>query len=230
MNHDLEIFERRLHSEWLPEFCKDVKRQLSTDGFVEKSLKVTNFDAANFIRALDGGIVHDSGGGRYRCHRSNAFEQIFWEGWKSKKPRSLTLWVEPVITIATVARLHLDYGWPVESLCMQSKSWAFDFAVFKDESGANEFIAGEVKKNARELDSLMENMMEFGRLGSDECEEGGPRKNAFKKWHALRLCKAPYFWAVGPDNYTRLFSVAYRSDKTAKFTQVGLEDLVHHCG
>ena len=226
MDFDLEIFERRLRSEWLPAFCNDVKRKFSSEGFVEKSLRIAGFDATNFIRALDSGVVTDFGGGRYRCHRSNAFEQIFWEGRKANVPRPLTLWLEPVITIGTMARLHLDYGWPVEALCMQSKSWAFDFAVFKQPS-ASEFIAGEVKKSARELDALMAHMIEFGRLGSDNCDGSAPRKNALKKSQALQLCKAPYFWAVGPDNYTRRFSVAYHDDDTAEFTQVSLEALIN---
>lgn len=226
MHPDPESFERRLRSEWLPDFCNDPKRNFSTEGFVEASLRLADFDATNFIRALDSGIVTDSGGGRYRCHRSNAFEQIFWEGRKAKFPRPLTLWLEPIITIGTMARLHLDYGWPIETLCMQSKSWAFDFAVFKDSRGS-EFIAGEVKKTAKELHALMVHMIEFGQLGSESCDGGGPKKNAFKKWQALQLCKAPYFWAVGPDNHTRIYSVVYHDGNKAEFTQVGLESLVN---
>jgi hypothetical protein len=70
----VDIFKRRLNEEWLPAFCHDEARRHSTDGFKAASVKVSEFDAENFMRALDSNIVKDSGGGRYHCNRSNAFE------------------------------------------------------------------------------------------------------------------------------------------------------------
>lgn len=223
---DLDVFKLRLRYSWLPDFCTDEKRQYDSSGFKESSIKLSEFDAKNFIRALDSGLVKDTGGGRYRCHRSSAFEQIFWNGSKSIQPCPLWLWVEPVITIGTIARLGLDFSWPAETLCTQPKGWAFDFAVFKSESSENEYIAGEVKKSKRELDELIRNLMEFGRLGMTKCDSDHPKRiNSFKKWIRLQQCKAPLFWAVGPNDYTHLFSVNYGSDETAAFTEVSLSTL-----
>jgi hypothetical protein len=226
LSTDLEIFKHRLYDEWLPAYCKDDKREYSTAGFKPESIKISEYDAVNFMRALDSGFVIDSGGGRYRCERSNALEVIFWEGSKSLEPRPISLWLEPVITIGTIARLGLDYGWPEKCLCMQSKDYAFDFAVFKSKSNENEYVAGEVKKTSNELDKLISNLKEFGKLGAIECDSDNQNRiNSFKKWVALLRCKAPLFWAVGPNNYTYLFSVEYNNDNTATFAEVELGQL-----
>lgn len=223
---NLDEFKLRLRYKWLPEFCADEKRQYDPAGFKNSSIKISEFDAKNFIRALDEGLVNDSGGGRYRCHRSSAFEQIFWNGSKSIQPTPLWLWIEPVITIGTIARLGLDYSWPAEALCNQPAGWAFDFAVFKSESSENEYIAGEVKKTKRELDELIRDLTEFGRLGLTECDSDHPKRvNSFKKWNRLQECRAPFFWAVGPNDYTHLFSVNYGENHTAVFTEVPLDRL-----
>ena len=155
MATNLQRFTHRLQTEWLPAFCADKDRRFDPSGFKESSITITEVDAGNFLRALDSGLVYDAGGGRYHCARSNAQEQIFWEGPKSIQPRPLKLWVEPVITIATMARLRFDFGWPAEVLGMQSKNWAFDFAVYRSATNKNERIAGEVKTSSAKIDELM---------------------------------------------------------------------------
>ena len=85
------------------------------------------------MRALDAQLVNPEGP-YFLAARSRAREQIFWEGLKSKPRRSITLWLEPIITIGMRARLHFEKGWPAESLGAQSKDWAFDFVCY----GANE--------------------------------------------------------------------------------------------
>jgi hypothetical protein len=109
---------------------------------------------------------------------------------------------------------------------MQSKDWAFDFAVFKETSSESEFVAGEVKKSPKELDSLIENLVAFGQQGASECPSiHRDVVNSFKKWLALLRCNAPFFWAVGPNNYTHLFNVVYNTENNASFTEVQLEQL-----
>lgn len=218
---DLQLFTKRLQAEWLPTFCSDRKRQFSPSGFKESSVSVTDFDAGNFLKAIDSGLVYDAGGGRYHCARSNAQEQIFWEGWKSTKPRSLTLWVEPVITIATMARLRFDFGWPAEVLGMQSKDGAFDFAVYRSATAEIERIAGEVKKSKAEIDELVFQLRAYGQTGATAPSSALPKHiNSFKKWTALLRCRAPLFWAVGPGDYTRVLDVQYSPAGTAVFSDV----------
>ena len=94
---------RRLHREWLPTYCIDAKRQYDPDGFKPESIKVTSDDARDFMRVLDAGVVWDIGGCRFRAHRSSCRESLFWEGSKAKTPRSITLFMEPVVTIAWMA-------------------------------------------------------------------------------------------------------------------------------
>ena len=166
-------------------------------------------------------MVYDSGGGRYRCARSNAQEQIFWEGRKATQPRPLTLWMEPVITIATMARLKFDFGWPAEVLGMQSKDWAFDFAVYRSATDTNERIAGEIKKSKAEIDELVLQLRAYGQTGaSAPLSAQSKHINSFKKWTALLRCRAPLFWTVGPGDYTRAFEIQYGLDGTAVFSDV----------
>ena len=221
MANNLQLFTERLQAEWLPTFCTDPDRQFSLSGFKDSSIKITDFDAGNFLRALDSGLVHDTGGGRYHCARSNAQEQIFWEGLKSVQPRPLTLWIEPVITIATMARLRFDFGWPAEVLGMQSKDWAFDFAVYRSATDKNELIAGEVKKSKSEIDELVLQLRAYGQTGATVPLSALPKHvNSFKKWTALLRCRVPLFWAVGPGDYTRVFDVQYGPAGTAVFSDV----------
>ena len=195
-------------------------------GFKLDSINVSDFDANNFLRALDSGLVKDVGGGRYCCPKSATFEQIFWEGKKSIIPRPITLWNEPIITIGTIARLGLDFGWREETLCMQTKDGAFDFAIFKEACDQTEFVAGEVKKSEKEIDLLIADLIEFGEVGKTDCvNEPSKRMNSFKKWRALIERKAEFFWAVGPNNYSALYLMKYKAGDIAEFLQVPLDTI-----
>jgi len=221
----LAEFTNRLTTEWLPTFCEDPKRNYPKDGFRRSSIKVSPVDARDFLRALDLGIVNDSGGGRYRAPRTHAFEQLFWTWTNAEHPKPISLWLEPIITIAAVARLHLQYGWPKECLGTQSKkNWAFDLFVVRPESGDSEYIAGEAKKTTREIDQLVSYMRLSCVEGDIDCSAvSQSRRNAHKKWIGLRQSRAPIFWAVGPGNNSRLFTVTYSSEGP-----VSLEETVDH--
>jgi len=137
--HDpLKPFAARLRNEWLPSYCSDAKRRYEIAGYKESSNKVTSVDAQDFMWALDNGLLEDGGGGRYRLPMSKATVVIFWEGQRAKSPRTITLSMEPVITIASVARLCRDYGWPRACLGMESIKWEFDFTAFRSETSASE--------------------------------------------------------------------------------------------
>jgi hypothetical protein len=113
-------------------------------------------------------------------------------------PRPVYLWIEPIITIAAVARLHLGYGWPKELPGMQSEAYAFDLTAFKPQTPKNEYIAGEVKATTSELDRFFLALQQSCAAGEHECAVAPPlRRNADKKWLGLRRCRTPLFWAIG---------------------------------
>jgi len=224
--HDfIEEFKHRLLSDWLPTYCNDERRRFLVEGFKHESIKISASDAYDFLRAIDHNIITDTGGGRYRMPQSKAFEQLFWEHEKNISPRPITLWLEPIITFATIARLHLDYGWPIEYIGTQSIKWEFDVIAFQPADMVNEFIAGEVKKTSKEVDKLLSHMIEIGSNGSlrnnDILES---RKNAHRKCLGLLRCKAPYFWAIGPDNDNRLFEISYDEYRIA-FKKTSMDNL-----
>jgi len=178
------------------------------------------------MRALDHKIVTNNGGGRYRMPQSKATEVIFWELEKTIIPRPINLWLEPIITIAAMARLHLDYGWPIDCLGTQSKKYEFDIIAFKPDDLNNEYIAGEVKKSSVEIDRLLMYMKEICVDGSLDCQSIPAAKvNAHRKCLGLRRCRAPYFWALGPDNDSRLFKVEYHPDGKITFDGISSNNL-----
>jgi hypothetical protein len=209
LSNAIDTFRARLRSEWLPAFCGDGQRCLDPTGFRDSSIHIGE---------------RDIGGGRYRCASSKAVEQIFWTGPKASSPRTLTLWMEPVITIATVARLHLDLDWPAERIGMQSSDWAFDFAAY-NKDGARILLAGEVKKSVQEVDHLVADLQDCSAAdASTALSENSRHINSFRKWSALRTYAVPLFWVVGPDDYTYVFRLLEGPERTT-FEPATLEDL-----
>lgn len=204
--------ERLIYDRLIPEFCSDPSRGLHTSGFRKDSLNVSECDARDFLRAFDRGLIEHQGRGTYRASRSAANEQFFWEGWKSKEPRRFSLFVEPIITVAALARLHFTYGWPKDLIAAQSLDWAFDVVAFLP-GHPNEHIAGEVKKTFSEVEGLIALMHQFASDSEIGEPAGGRPRNAWKKVTGLRARRAPVFWAVGPDGLSKVFKVEYRSNE-----------------
>ena len=204
----LDIFRLRVKEEWLRIYCSDPKRQYSPDGFKVDSIRLDASDARDCMRAIDAGVVRDVGHGRYLASRGTAAEPLLWEGLRNKAPRQITLWLEPAITFAALARLHFDYGWPLELLGNQPKNWAFDLAAH-DPADPNRYrILGEVKKTAKEAENLVADLLRA-------CGENSPvgiRKNSAKKWQGLLLAKPPTLWIIGPARYSRVFGCTYPHD------------------
>ena len=221
----IDRFRDRIDTELLPTFCNDAARRFDTAGFARSSITIAEFDAKHFLSAIDAGLVLDIGGGRYRAPRSEANEQLFWEGARATTPRPLTLWLEPVITIGAVARLQFNYGWPAEDLGMQSKGYAFDLMAY---DGDQVVIAGEVKKSKREIDQLLAHFEEFSRSSPDpKLSTKDKRFNSAQKWRALLATQIPIFWAIGPDGYTQALQMEYGADGSARFHASSDEALLH---
>lgn len=214
----IEAFRQRILTDLLPQFCDDPSRQFGSEGFTATWSKVTDVDASDFLRGLDAELVRHVGRGQYAAPRSAAKEQFFWEGGKNTLPRPITLWLEPIITVAGIARLHFDFGWPVALIGAQSTDWAFDFAAYADESGGPECIACEVKKSVKELTTLVDNMKQLAAEGV--ASEVGLTKNqinAFRKLDALRKREIPIFWALGPGKASYCFEMTYHRDSKVVF-------------
>ena len=208
----LNDVKNRLSSEWLIPFCN--ARGFTHDGFNDNSIeKLCSADAQDFMQAIDSGLViHDKGVFTAAC--SKAKEQIFWQGARSSVPRKVTLWLEPIITIAGLMRLHRDFGWDAKRLGMQSQTWAFDLVGYQEDL-TTEFLVCEAKKTEHEIDKLLGFMEKHaGTPAEAESELKGAERNAFKKVLALRQSKCSVFWALGPNHYGRVFKVL-RDDKSS---------------
>ncbi len=217
-------FRRRLE-EWLLAYCNDPKRRYAPEGFSIGSKTVTDLDARDFLRAIDRKVVSFDAGGRFWMPQSKTHEVLFWEHSTLINPRPITLWLEPIITIAAVARRHLDYGWPAECLGMQSEDSAFDITAFKPGLFKNEYIAGEIKDSSKQLDRLLAHMNQCCAEGDVRCSAPGARKNAHRKVTGLRRCGAPLFWALGPGGDSKVFDVSYSDGGVISLNQTSEEKL-----
>ncbi len=212
-----QAFQDRILNEFLPTFC--ASRSYSMDGFKEDWNKVSEADATDFLRAFSAGLVKHESRGLYRAPRSYASEQFFWQGLRKKSPRPITLWLEPIITIAVLARLHFELGWPKESLGTQTKGgWAFDAATYSSSDSEVEYIACEVKKTSAEVSKLLELMDRFGK--NPDAAVALNEQNAFRKVKALRSRRSPWFWAVGPGRSSHAFRVEYAEEDVVLFHEI----------
>lgn len=217
-------FEALLYGQLIPQFCADQSRRCNAANFVRSSVKVSEEDAAYFLKAWEADLIQHAGRGIYRTAKGAAGEQFFWEGMKSKEPRPFSLWLEPVITVAGLARLHFDYGWPAHLIATQSIDWAFDLVAFHPESD-RELIACEVKKTTTEVDQLISFMEQFCANPVHPEPPSGKARNAFKKVSALRARRAAIFWALGPNGYSRIFRAVYGDDGTIRLNPVSNDEL-----
>ncbi len=216
-------FMRRVEQEWLPAYCNDSLRCYPLEGFRGISDSLTEGDAADFIRALEHGVAAFSKRQFLEIAGRRSSETLFTEGRKTPSPRQVGLWLETVITVAAAARLHLDYGWPLELLRMQSTDGAFDLVAFRRASFTNECIVVEVKKSSREVDQLLNNLTKCCAGEHDAFCFNGKRLNAHRKSVALQARKPPLFWAVGPSPDERLFEVIAAPDAGIRLKAVPTE-------
>ena len=203
----LQKFSQRLHTEWLPAYCCDAQRNYDPSGFKPASIKVSEADARDCMLAIDQKVVVDAGGGRFRACMSSAHEVLFWEGHKTKSPRSITLWLEPVITFSALARLHVAYAWPKENLGTQPRGWAFDLAAYRRGADQPPQILGEVKKSSSELHVLREDLLKL----SNGAAPATLPKNSTRKWHAVLVNKPRLVWLVGPNEESYLYAPVFTS-------------------
>lgn len=186
-------------------------------------------DAYWFMRAVDSHLVSESDG-FFMAPRGMAKEQVFWQGAKNKKPRPVTLWVEPVITIGALARLNKQYGWPASNLGAQSKSWAFDLVCYETSSDG-ELMCCEVKKQSDEISELLKYMYVHSSEPVQEYEPADAKeRNAYRKVQGIRVSWPSYFWALGPSGKGQVFQVQ-REHESQNFSLIPCnEELLRYTG
>lgn len=169
--------------------------------------KVSEADAPDFMDALESGLVtHQAGVFRAACSRAN--EYLFWEGAAEVSPRRLTLWLEPVITIAGLWRMQNQFGWPPERLGAQSASYAFDFVGYQADQ-RTELVSCEAKPTRKAVDLLIAHMHKHAATPKEALKVcRSTEVNALKKVIALRESSSHTFWVLGPDGYGHVFAVS----------------------
>ena len=91
MNASLAAFPTRLYGEWLPAFCGDSRQRLSVEGFVGASIKLSDFDARNLVRALDSDVGANSFDAEAFCsgvEQKSTNDAVSRFHRRAKKPRA----------------------------------------------------------------------------------------------------------------------------------------------
>lgn len=207
VKNQVALFRECVESVLLPEYCN--ARNHEPRAFEASSLdRIGPLDAHDFLRALDNQLITTDGSARYWMDKRDATEAFFWEGLKASRPRPITLWAEPVITVGAIARLHFDHGWESAQLRTQPKPWAFDLSASLPHRDGREYILGEVKKTVREIDKLSRQLLGFcDAPPAAEPIKGHPARNAYKKWVRLLKSEAQVLWLIGPEQYAITFRI-----------------------
>jgi len=200
-------FDERMRGEWLMAYCSDPQRRYNPTGFDPSSLRVSEVDARDCARAIDEAVVRDLGGGRYRAARSSGDEVLFWEGHKTRSPRRITAWLEPVITFAALARLHYRHHWPKECLGAQSADWAYDMVGFRSPDDDNPVLLGEIKKTSKGIRALRDDLLAL----ADGATPSSRSKNSVRKWYALLATRPELLWLMGPCEEAYVYAPIYSS-------------------
>lgn len=211
-------FLELLHTELIPQYCDDPSRAWGRAGFKDNSALVSEADACDFLRAIEGGLVKHVGRGLYSAPKSSAKEQLFWEFERSAIPRTFAISLESVITFAALARLHFEYGWPVELIGAQSKNWEFDLVAYPKPDVENESVAVEVKKTAKEVERLVERVTSLSGAGRVDVTGNQVMQNSIRKYNGLVERGAKVFWIVGPAKLNYIFKVEQLGDKRIALT------------
>jgi hypothetical protein len=103
-------FTNLLEQRLIPDYCSDSARGMNPAGFRANRTPISEIDMADFLRGWDAQLLVHVGNGQYRSPRGGAVELFFWEGRKANTPRTFTIWVEPIITLAVLARMHFFLG------------------------------------------------------------------------------------------------------------------------
>lgn len=218
-------FDAILNEILIPNFCSKANNSFIPSDIKETSVKVAEIDKVDFARAWNAGLIKYVGAGSYRAIKGGN-EGFFSSGPKAVTPRTFSLSVEPIITIGVLARLHFDFEWPAHLIGAQSVDWAFDAITQISDDSNDEYIACEVKKTRREIDTLLKLMHHYATLTELDIQTlKDTEKNAYKKVIALRKRRAPIFWAVGPDRYEMVFSVEHANNGMMSFKPLPLESL-----
>src|SRR5437870_3796794 len=103
---------------------------------------------------------------------------------------------EAVLQIATLAELHLSYGWPLSSLEYESgpPDWYFDLLIFDEPDNNSLVMAVDTKPTPGALEEPMRELEECA--SRDSHLEGDCGHNQHGKYEGLRSLRPSYFLAV----------------------------------
>lgn len=174
------------------------------------------WEARGFLRAIDNRFFEMEPDGQ--CGPVGLRQGYYCYGLlyrPLKAGNEVLLWREWLTHAATVASLHLDYGYPCDDIALDVD--AFDILVYSRSNQS--LIAVEAKKTEKELDAMLAVMKALELTGLEvKCNQ--PRlSNAAKKFRSLRAIRPEFFLAAAP-GVERHYELRHRVDGTPKTAEL----------
>jgi hypothetical protein len=220
-----EEFRQRIRSQLLPTYLEDYGR--TPGAYVDREERITSLDAAWFLRSIDEGIVAVESKARLKLPASRVKAMIFWSG----SGGATSIHLEGILSAGAAARLHIEYGWPVESLGFEFPDErgpgrrAFDLGAVGPSKRL--VLAGEAKKSKAELDRVIDVMQQCSSLDKHEHAKGHKDQNGHRKMIGLVRCRPSIFWTFGPADDWSVFDVAYVGERRVELRPTGRDRLQH---
>lgn len=217
----LATFRRRIRDEFLPQYLVDYGYE--PGGYKASDQAVTPADAKWFLRALDEGVVTLLPKARLKLPASSVKAMIFWEHSRAVSPRPVGLHLEGVLSAGMAARLHFQYGWPIEQLGFEYPTRpgpgrrAFDLGAL--DGGGDLILAGEAKNERGELDHVLEVMQRCAEAGDHTHPKRHADQNGHNKWMGLMRCRPRVFFTYGPGEDWSVFEIAHGPDGRMSFRE-----------
>lgn len=219
----LEAFEELLEEE--------LRRYLEQNGYGpdarRSDAKTVPVDEQEwFTAALRSGLVERYPRGRYWLPASRYVTLAFWDGPKHRRPRTVSLYMEGLVTVATAARLAFIHGWPKWCLGFETEDGAFDL-IGRVPGRRWESLAGEAKSSTTGVNTLITGVRRCGELGSHGEDVHGSKAhiNAHRKWAGLVRSKARVFFVFAPGRDWRVFHAGYGPGKRVDLTETSESEL-----
>lgn len=185
-----QAFVEWVKSDYLPA-CRAAEPTLYCGALVEDSINaVSEHDAEWFLRAIEHRIAGREGK-FFTAQKMAAREFILYpSGSNTAKNRPIKLSLEPVISIGSMTRLVLEFGWPIESLGMQSPGYAFDVVGYDPREEIKLLCEIKYGNKVQKLTQYLINS-----TGQDLKLETD--KNFYKKLCAVHKFKPKIVWILG---------------------------------
>ena len=169
-------------------------------------------DATHFHRAVECGLAEIDHDGSYRVVADPATNMFSRGRSDSGHPIPVIETPEHIIGLATMARLHLDFGWPKECLNGHPHESSFSIVASVFPKSSSVHIVCDVRKTVDELVRLVASVMVICRkMPLTSSQASDEDECSARRWLRIFQRDRPsLFWVIGPSGAGIVYQLSYR--------------------